>query len=291
MYYNIPVPTSCAVVILKGWKSDLFFNFGQFPCAWIRIRILKYGSGSRRAKSIPTHADLDPKHCLIIVRVSSLCCAGNDVQLVRELDREQPLPPGRRPRGLCGAHHRARPSALRQSAPWAQRHPCCCQQSRIPGLVWFLQSRFICSKLSTVLSASQSAPRTLGYPRCRQQSWIPGLVWFLQSYVYMFHTEHGRVRFDTALLGPRDILAAVNRLGFQVWFGFYSHVPTLSTVVSASTDRSSDPAISKLSGITFSLVSTVTVPTHKDETRSPLSATVTAPGLGLVEVELMAGSM
>jgi hypothetical protein len=33
-------------------------------------------------------------------------------------------------------------------------------------------------------------------------------------------TERGRVRFDRALLGPRDILAAVNSLGFQVWFGY-----------------------------------------------------------------------
>jgi copper chaperone CopZ len=31
-------------------------------------------------------------------------------------------------------------------------------------------------------------------------------------------TERGRVRFDRALLGPRDILAAVNSLGFQVFF-------------------------------------------------------------------------
>jgi hypothetical protein len=25
--------------ILKGWKSGLFVNFGQFPCSWIRICI------------------------------------------------------------------------------------------------------------------------------------------------------------------------------------------------------------------------------------------------------------
>jgi Cu+-exporting ATPase len=29
-------------------------------------------------------------------------------------------------------------------------------------------------------------------------------------------TERGRVRFDRSLLGPRDIIAAVNSLGFQV---------------------------------------------------------------------------
>ncbi len=39
--------------------------------------------------------------------------------------------------------------------------------------------KFICSTLSTVLSASQSVPRTPGHHRCRQQSWIQGLVWFL----------------------------------------------------------------------------------------------------------------
>ncbi len=29
-------------------------------------------------------------------------------------------------------------------------------------------------------------------------------------------TERGRVRFDRSLLGPRDIIGAVNNLGFQV---------------------------------------------------------------------------
>jgi hypothetical protein len=26
-------------VVLKGWKSGLFVNFGRCPCSWIRIRI------------------------------------------------------------------------------------------------------------------------------------------------------------------------------------------------------------------------------------------------------------
>jgi hypothetical protein len=26
---------------MKGWNSGLSFNFGQFPCSWIRIRIPK----------------------------------------------------------------------------------------------------------------------------------------------------------------------------------------------------------------------------------------------------------
>jgi copper chaperone CopZ len=77
-------------------------------------------------------------------------------------------------------------------------------------------------------------------------------------------TERGRVRFDRALLGPRDILAAVNSLGFQVWFGLYSLsfiCSTLSTVVSALNERSSDPGTyslpSTVSDFRFGLVSTV----------------------------------
>jgi hypothetical protein len=45
------------------------------------------------------------------------------------------------------------------------------------------------------------------------------------NFTVMFLTEHGCVRFDGELPEPRNILAAVNSLGFQVWFGFYIHVP------------------------------------------------------------------
>jgi hypothetical protein len=117
---------------------------------------------------MPIHADLDPKYCIITVRVSPVSvCAGNDVQLVREPDREQPLPPGRRPRGLCGAHHRARARALRQSAPRTPGHPRCRQQSWIPGLVYFIKSRFMCSTLSAVacaLTERSSDPGTSSLP-------------------------------------------------------------------------------------------------------------------------------
>jgi hypothetical protein len=50
--------------ILKGWKSGLLVNFGQFPCSRIRIRI-------QESKSMRILADLDPdphlKHCSWLV--------------------------------------------------------------------------------------------------------------------------------------------------------------------------------------------------------------------------------
>jgi hypothetical protein len=48
--------------ILKSWKPGLFVNSGQFPCSWIRIRISKNGSGSRRSKSMRVNEDPDPIH-------------------------------------------------------------------------------------------------------------------------------------------------------------------------------------------------------------------------------------
>ncbi len=36
---DVAVTKNLIFASLKGWKSGLFVNFGQFPCSWIRIRI------------------------------------------------------------------------------------------------------------------------------------------------------------------------------------------------------------------------------------------------------------
>jgi hypothetical protein len=36
---DVAVTKSLIFASLKGWKSGLFVNFGQFPCSWIQIRI------------------------------------------------------------------------------------------------------------------------------------------------------------------------------------------------------------------------------------------------------------